>query len=395
MPFDAAQFLRNPIRMDRADTMMPQIQAEAAPQAAETGMLRGVEVTVMQDPATELQDSMEELSMMFEEKSAKKLAERKLGEARGRSSAYVEALEAWMKAMPDMPNREQAEGLLRAMRAAAQQGALPSPEELKRQLAELSGDPSHQFAMLDVLEQALAPQETELRELLTATRGRLMAERGSEIRAGINLATEVNARSTTPEEMATLRNLYRSEILGFTSPQDCFRSILAQRGPGALSDAIEFLRAGCGVDLSSAEPSMDPVALRRVLQDLQCVQVLQTVLDTMEGLRGRMQKEFGLVLQRDGEAMTGKIIGFTERSHVQADELASFEAECGIRELLARMDFARELVAVFRRLSSRLFDLEDDRLHLIETAEEHLDGIISEENEQDEEDDDEEEEKKR
>ncbi len=383
MSFDAAQFLRNPIRMDRSDLMMPQVSAEAAPQIAEKGVLGGMQVTVMSDPAAELQDSMEELSMQFEEKASKKLAERKLGETRGRPSAYIEALEAWMKAMPDMPGKEELEKLLRNLRQSGQEG---SPVELKEQLAKLSGDPSHQFAMHDVLEQMLGAEETSLRSLLTATRESLLADRGAEIRAGINLATEVNARATTPEEMSDLRNLYRSEILGFTSPQDCFRSILASRGPGALASAIEFLRAGCGADLACDEPSRDPVALRRILTDLSCVQVLQTVLDTMAGLGARMAKEFGLTLRRDAESMTGTIVSFTEKSHVQADEFAAFETDCGITELLARMDFARELLGIFHKLSPRLFEAEDDRQRLIETAEEHLDGIISEENNGEEDD---------
>ncbi len=387
MSFDAAQFLRNPIRMDRADLMMPQVSADLAPQVAEKGVLGGMQVTVMADPAAELQDSMEELSMQFEEKTTKKLAERKLGETRGRPSAYIEALEAWMKAMPDMPGKEELEKLLRNLRQGEQAG---TPGELKDQLAKLSEDPSHQFAMLDVLEQMLGPEEENLRSLLSSTRESLMADRGEEIRAGINLATEVNARATTPEEMSDLRNLYRSEILGFTSPQDCFRSVLASRGPGSLAAAIEFLRAGCGADLACDEPSRDPVALRRILTDLQCVQVLQTVLDTMSGLSARMAKEFGLTLRRDAESMTGTIVSFTEKSHVQADELTAFEQDCGIETLLARMDFARELLGIFHKLSSRLFDVEDDRQRLIETAEEHLDGIISEESGENEEEDDEE-----
>ncbi len=380
MSFDAAQFLRNPVRMDRADLMMPSIGAEAAPQVAEKGMLGGMQVTLVSDPIAELQDSKEELSMQFEEKSLKKLAERKLGETRSRLSAYLEALDAWMKAMPDMPGKDKQEELLRNLRQAAQEGNLPDVKEFKQQLSRLSGDPSHQFAMLDLLEQAVGGEERELRSLISATRENLLAESGEEIRAGINLANEVNARATTPEEMSDLRNLYRSEILGFTSPQDCFRSILSSRGAGALASAIEFLRAGCGVDLACDEPSRDPVALKRILTDLQCVQVLQTVVDTMDALASRMLKQFGIQTLLNSEEMTGKIVSFTEKSYLQADEFSAFEKECGINPLLARMDFARELLGIFRKLSSRLFELEDDRLRLIEAAEEHLDGIISEEN---------------
>ncbi len=387
MSFDAAQFLRNPVRLDRADLMMPHIAEQpAATPMAETGRLNGVPVTVLADPAAELQDSMEELSMQFEEKAAKKLSERKLGETRRRPTAYTEAIEGWMKTLPDMPDRERLEQLLRHLRQATQAGQQPDVETLKQFLAELSGDPSHQFAVLDILEQALAPDEEGLRSLLGKTREQLMERAGGEIRAGINLATEVNARATTPEEMRALRSLYRNEILGFTTPQDCFRSILSARGPGALKAAIEFLRAGCGADLASVEPSRDAVALRRILLDLQCVQVLNTVLEIMDGLGERMLRQYGLTLLRDGEAMTGTILSYTERNSVRPEDFRAFETECGIRQLLARMDFARELLGVFRKLSSRLFTLEDDRLRLISAAEEHLDGIIAEENESAEED---------
>ena len=87
------------------------------------------------------------------------------------------------------------------------------------------------------VEQALGAGEDELRSLVDSARTSLIKEKGGEIRAGINLASEVNARATTPDEMSALRDLYRSEILGFKSPQDCFRSILASRGAGALDSA--------------------------------------------------------------------------------------------------------------------------------------------------------------
>ena len=48
-------------------------------------------------------------------------------------------------------------------------------------------------------------------------------------------------------------------------------------------------------------------------------------------------------------------------------------------KLLARMDFARELVRLFRMLSPRMFAREGDRARLVDAAQEHLDGLIEEE----------------
>lgn len=380
MAFDAAQFLRNPIRFDRMDTMTPSVMdMPAASRAAETGRLAGAAVTVVADASADLTDSLEELAMQFEEKSAKKLADRKLGETRSRPSAYIEAVMNWMKTMPDMPGRGEIEKLLALMRNMAASSTPPDVAQLKGMLAALSKDPSHQFAVLDIIDAALGSDEASLKDLVAAARSSLLGEKGGEIRAGINLAAEVNARATTPEEMTSLRDLYRSEILGFRSPQDCFRSVLSSRGPGGLEPALEFLTKGCGADLASSVPSMDAVALRRIMQDLQCVQVLKTVLDTMNALGVRMERHFGETIALTGEAMTGRIVDFTEKSFVSSAAFAAFVAECGIKKLLARMDFSREMLFVIRRLSQRLFSTEDDRARLLDAAQEYLDGVIAEE----------------
>ena len=384
MAFDGAQFLRNPIRFDRMDTMTPGILDAPAAKAPETGRLGGATVVVQADATADLLDSMEELSMQFEEKSSKKLSERRLGEMRSHSSAYADAIEKWMKTMPDMPGKDETDRLLRQLRQMASDGRGADEAELKGMLAKLSGDPSHQFAMLDILDSALTSGEEELGKLLNQVRSELLNEKGGEIRAGINLASEVNARSTTPEEMSDLRNLYRSEILGFKSPQDCFRSLLASRGAGGLDGAIEFLFKGCGVDLGSAAPSRDPVELRRIMQDLQCVQVLKTVLGMMDQLGVRMTKEFGVKMLLGTEAMTSKIVDFTEKPFVTGSQVGSFVAECAVMKLLARMDFTRELMNVFRKLSPRLFSSEEDREKLVNSTQEHLDSLIAEEIDSDE-----------
>ena len=397
MPLDMAQFLRNSVSVDRYDSLRAASTEEAAKSAAteETGTLMGTGFVVEEDPIAELMDSMEELSFQFEEEESKNVGERKLGETRGKDNLYIRALENWMTILPDLPGDQFTKSLLNTLRQAKGRGELPSSRELLRSLSEGSADPSLQFAMLDILEQALADSETDFRSLIETARRELVSEKGEEIRAGINLASEVNARATTPEEMQDLRDVYRGEVLGFSTPQQCFRSIMGTRGAAGLQQTIDFLTAGCGVDLQSATPSKSPEELRRIMLDLQCVQVLKTVLDRMTGLEGRMEKQFGEHCLLNGEQMTGKIMDFTEFSFVGVEDIRSFISGCGIEKLLARMDFCRELTGVFRQLSSRLFSNEQDRLRLIDTAQEHLDGIVAEEYEQDDEEDDDEEKENR
>ena len=383
MAFDAAQILRQTYAAG-AEAMQMRELAEAARPAApavERGTMMGVQFAVEADPTAELMDSMEELSFQFEEKAAKKLSERKMGSMQGLRSSFIRAMEAWQAMMPDMPGREQLAKLIQNFRQLMRSGEQATASGLMREVARESTDPSHQFAMLDLLEQMLGEGETELRDLVRQAKAQLMAEKGADVKAGLNLAEEVNARATTPQEMRELRDMYRSEVVGFTKPQECFRSLIAARGAEGLKDAIDFLIAGCGADLKSSSPSMEAAALGRILTDLQCVQVLQTVLDALTALGKRMGKQFGETCLLDGEGLTERVLDLTEQSFVAASAIAHLIGDCGMRALLARMDFARELTSLFRKLSPRLFAREGDRQQLVDAAQEHLDELISEENE--------------
>jgi len=387
MAFDAAQILRQTYAagaeaMQRAEMLATANIEETA--AAEVGKLMGMEVALEADPMAELLDSMEELSFQFEEKSMKRISDRKMGEMQGPRSAIIKAIEAWAALMPDMPGRDFLTKTLRNLRNSAASGRMPDAQDILKALARGSTDSSHMFAMLDILEQALGAEEMDIRALLQQAKTRLVQERGPEIRAGINLAEEVNARATTPQEMQELRDLYRGEVVGFKNPQDCFRSLLAGRGPGGLSDAISFLIAGCGADLKSATPSRDPEALGRILTDLNCVQVLQTVLEKLGQLAARMPREFGDQCLLNGEQMTGRVLDFTEQPFVAASTIAAFVGECGMAKLLAKIDFTRELTRLFRLLSPRLFAKEGDRQRLVDASQEHLDELITRENEEEE-----------
>ena len=380
MAFDAAQILRQTYAAGaEAAQMMDLRRAETRPAEVQRGELMGTAFTVEADPTAELMDSMEELSFQFEEKEAKRAGDRKLGEMQGSRTAMAKAIESWMAMMPDMPGREFLANVMRNMRRAATAGTPQDAQALLKELARGSTDPSHQFAMLDILEQSFGEGEDAFRALVRQAKAQLSEAKGPEIRAGINLAEEVNARATTPEEMGELREMYRSEVVGFTKPQDCFRSLLAARGPEGLKDAIDFLIAGCGTDLKSASPSLEAAALGRILTDLQCVQVLQTVLDALTALGRRMDKQFGERCALDGEQMAERVLDFTEQAFVAAPGIASFIGDCGMKSLLAKMDFARELTGLFRKLSPRLFEREGDRERLVDAAQEHLDGLIAEE----------------
>ena len=376
---DSAQIMRQALSAGRFDALQNEaFTTQQTNQAAvESGHAMGFTLETMVDPQQELQDSMEELSFSFEEKTLKSAADRKLGEARRMGNPMVESVLAWQKVMPDMPGGPFMERMLRNLRNLQQQGTPLNQDGLKRMLGEGSRDPSVQFAMLESLEAGLGEGEDALKALLARTKQTLMAEQGPAVRAGLNIAQEVNAQAKGPEQMQGLRDLYRQEVLGFKNPQDCFRSLIATRGAGKLGEALDFLVKSCGIDLQSPSPSQGPEELRRVLGDLQCVNVLRAVMDKMGVLAGKMQTQFGEKCLLNGEQLTGRILDFTEMPFVNASNIAAFISSCGLEKLLAQLYFCTELVGAFRQLSPRLFAEEADRFKLEDAAQEHLDGLVS------------------
>lgn len=375
---DAAQIFRQTINTTQFDTTAGVGASPSQTAAAETGSAMGYGVTVDVDPMAELFDSMEELSMQFEEKESKsvsdrKLGETKLGEARSRRHAYFAAVAKWTKAFPDLPPESMISSMLKRLHNATEK---PSARDLLRRLADMADDPSLTFAMLDCLEEGLGKGDVELLELIRQAKRLLENQKGAEMRAGINLADEINNRAASPEEIRDLRQMYRGEVLGFSTPQNCFRSLLATRGEGQLAEALEFLLSATSADMQATSPSTPPEELRRIMLDLQCVEVLRTVLEKMNALEARMQSQFGERCLLNGERMTGQVVDLTEQSFVSAALLGGFLKSCGLRTLLAQMDFMTQMTAVFRMLSPRMFDPENARFKLVDSAQEVLDGLI-------------------
>ena len=331
------------------------------------------------DPLQALTDSMEEVSMMFESREAKRMAERKLGGAvqstvgRARMSVLETAAEGWRRTFPDLPDNRTLAGLLNEVRTGTRQ---MTGGELLLRLSSMTEDHSLAFAVLDCLEQGLGDGEKSSLAMVRAAKALLRGEYGAEIRAGVNIADEVNRRADSPSECGGLRALYNGEVLGFETPQSCFRSLIAKYGKSGFGAAIDFLRASAGADVQSAHPSKGAAELRRITLDLQCVAVLTTTLESMEHLVGGMRTLFGMKPLLDGTSLTGRVVDLTELAFPTAANVTAVAELCGADAVRARLYFLQRLLAELRRLSSRMFKDAQARLGLVSAAQEAVDSAV-------------------
>lgn len=336
------------------------------------GKAMGLRLQALPPPPADLTHAMEELSAIFEERAVKRLAERHIALRETRLPPGYDAVQRVSDRFPDLPSAATFEQLVAWLKAHPD----ASTREILHHLATLCRDPVLQALLLKALQQANLQTEPTLLHRLTEAERLLFQEHGAEIRAGLNLADWVRQTADCPEALAPWRTLYTSEVLGFTTPQACFRSLCAQRGMAQLEQAIAFLVTGCGIDLQSLHPSQHPEALRRILLDLQSVEVLRTVLERLTALVARLHTHFGETSQLSGATLTENILVLTEKAHVSEAEMAAIGTACGWKRLSVQIDFSREWLAIIRSLSPRLFADEAHRGQLIDAAEAWLETLI-------------------
>ena len=351
----------------------------------ERGETMGFQVETQPDAAAMLTDSLEEISSMFEETEVKNMGDREIGDKRKTENRFDARVRFWTNKLSDMPNSDVIARLLRKLRNMG----YASQQQLMSLLEDASGDVSHQFAMLECLEEALAesPEDAELLATVRQSRQELEQTKGPEIRVGVNLAELLEEHGGDAEEMQAKRDLYRGEILGFDDPQTCFKSLLASQGADKLGEAIDFLMTACSVDMAATTPSTQPEELRRIIVDLQSVEVLKTVLERFDKLEMRMDRVFGEQLQMSGEKMTGEVLDMTRQNFLNGSVIEAFVASVGLKKLYPKMDFMREFSAIIRSMSMRCFPDNESRLRLIDGAQDYLDELVREDEANQEEDD--------
>ena len=342
------------------------------------GKARGYRLQTLPHPTTDLTNAMEELTALFEERSVKRLAQRRISLEESSPLRGYDTIARALRHFPDLPSADAFARLV----AQLKQQPPTTARALLDQLGSLCKDPALQAVLLQALRQ-LPPNPSAAHPLpVAAAEALLYQTQGAEIRAGFNLADWVKTTGVHPEALHSWRELYTAEVLGFTTPQACFRHLCAARGVEGVRPALDFLMKGCGLELQCVQPSLHPELLRRILTDLQCVAVLRTVLERFDHLLARIHQQFGEHAALSGSALTEHVLQLTERPSATEAEMAAIDRACGWRRRAVRIDFGREWLATLRSLSARLFKQEHQRTQLIEAAERWLEQLIDEEEDQ-------------
>ena len=257
------------------------------------GNLKGYQVAAAADGTASIQDSLEELSLTMGEASSKKLADRSI-----RSKSFSARLHALMaKYVTALPETLSPDELKHQYAEWLRHLAQPDSQRLKHRLQERFGDNEEaQVATLEFLDELFTEEENPaakaaIRDLKNEWKQDVKL--GPLIRAGENVATTAEEFSGELDSDFGLKTFYRTTVLGWSTLDDAYTSVLDSYGGESFSSATEFLIRALGCEMQSMGPSCDPRLLAAVRDDIYYLQVVRRLHFRLEELVERLQSNYG------------------------------------------------------------------------------------------------------
>ncbi|MDR2726319.1 MAG: type III secretion system gatekeeper subunit SctW, partial [Candidatus Adiutrix sp.] len=229
------------------------------------GQYKGLAVSRQNDPMSILADMAEELSWMVNEYEEMSIEDRK--SARDRKGLQRKSSAESSSGADDLDEEdlEAFIGLLRQQKVAGK-------EDISRSMARVFREPFHRHAALTRAREELSRDDPELAAQLEKLQAELEELHGPEIRAGYNLA-RVSA-SGLAGGPAELRSIYAETILDCESLTQAMQKLVERYGAENFPAAVGTLFKAVSADLSAAQPSLDPVRLKVMMDDMYQLEVL-------------------------------------------------------------------------------------------------------------------------
>lgn len=262
----------------------------------------------MVNPAQEMADSMEEISMRFSEhveKSTKSLAERSI---KSRSEQRVEKL-AELYQLLTSQDTHTLDQEVRKLLAMNQQQML-----LDDLLKSVGGDPAKAEVLLQkALLQAKGSRPAEQVARLEQLSQELHAQHGAQVMAGLNTAGALALFSQDPDNRQSLRQLYYQHIVGQASLATLFDALLTRFDEHHFAQGIHTLMRAMTDDLAAQFPSLPRGHLRVLLRDLNASQQLSNILNGVQAMLLKLSAK-GMLKEMTAARMTRRLIDFTQTS---------------------------------------------------------------------------------
>ncbi len=342
--------------------------------APPTGVYQGENVTQVIDIQSLIEDAFEELTFSASENVEKKMAEREITSPKDRLSEIRKAMEKYLRQVPDIGSPEKVKKFLEHIKRAN----IKTPSQIKEEVQKFFRDVTHQYTALLIARDSL--KDEGLKQLVKDAADSLLEEKGPEIRAGLNVSQTARAFSEKGlADTQALRDFYRESVLNYESLSQ-LHSVLTSAFDGQdFEQAVAFLIEAVGNDLRSQGPSISPAHLKKVIDDLYCLEVLGNFHRDCRSLMGDVRRIFGLSPRISPEELANRVLKMKEEKWFTASVVENLADVAGMTMLDARIFFLTELKGMVRKIPIKVFDSLDQRENFLNAIQEALDISIEKE----------------
>ncbi len=361
-----------------------------------TGRLNG-QTIVVQPNAFSVTNAAEEMSFGHSEKAEK---EKPLEERAAKAfEIHIPAMAELEEIFKTMQEDDAARNLKQLAKSLVQ--VARNQGNLLQAASERFSDPSKQYlALAAAIHEASQDPGARLElEVLRDALATLEEQQNKEIRAGLNTLDAAAEYGPHAEDGDTFRAAYRDAVFGEGTLAENFKVLLDRFGDQSFESGTALLLKALAADLSAMRPSLEPIRLNAILQDVYQLQAAGTMLARCRALCERLAREFLLRLKpidltkelvkltTELPATEWTFTDMTRRYKItrkpkkdEEDEAEEEEEDDEVKEnkLVA---FLGGIMTALRAMPPKLFPTDDHRLNAITAVQGSLDKILLEDSE--------------
>ena len=330
------------------------------------GTFKAAEVHVI-DQNSLIADAAEELTSSLSEETEKDVSERDVEEGRKSDSLerfmQLTEINEIMKSLGDLNKKD----LHRGLKALLQRGTR-DPGELRERAREQFEEPSHQYAALKTLVEALKargapPEEIEAAEKALAS---LMEDEGKSIRAALNVGGVAKGfEKSDLGDVADLRDAYRTNIHDYKSVAATLDDLVKRFGEGKLQQSIEFMMKALASDLEAAGSSIDKTQLGLIMNDLNRLKTMSTMLSNC-GFLMRNARDMGAKSGFSPVTLLREIAPLQDAPRVHKDQMTAIPEKAGLDDIEHQIRFLNDLRELIRLIPLESYAKPESREKLLD-----------------------------
>lgn len=358
--------------------------------AVRGGSYRGEQVEASSS-SSQLEDAKEEIGMSVSHRADRRsLGQREVRQGRGANLEALARIADYYDKLPDMPREEALVALVEELQHFADflegggsGGASVSAEDILKALQAFDGDPTHQYAALELARDVFAASgasEAFQAILDEAAASYQRGDLGRDTRAGFAAAAVANRAAQTLEtDPAAVRETYRDLLRGETRDMgslfEALRRFDVMKG---MDEIVATFTEAAGRDLSAASPSTDPTFLHALLTELSKLKKMQTAIDLSSQLTRAVDRLLQPGDQPKGTAadVASRLLSFASREGPGLQEARQMLHRYEASAPSTQVAFANGLRAIHLDLPDEVMPSPQARLNQTTTLMRLLDELV-------------------